>query len=498
MRFVLIFNPFKYKVHEENLRVVQKYFGLFPPLSLAWVAAIAEKAGHEVIIVDARTLNLSKQQTLERLKRFNPDILGFMMTTYMFPDTMDWIRFLKKHLDLPVVIGGYNLRTYPHESVSHPEIDFGIHEHAYYTIPALLGEIESGNPSFDKVPGLVYKKAGKTIVTPHPQQIDFDKFPNPARHLLPNELYAEFPTERRNFTVMVTSLGCPYACSFCEAGRTQYNPRSPETVIKEIEECYHRYNIREIDIFDYEFTVVRERVMEICRLLQEKGMDIEWACRSRVDTVDKELLSEMQKAGCRRIYFGLESGAPGVLKGINKGISISQVEQAVGACRDLGIRSLGFFLIGAPHDTEETVKSTVAFAKRLNLDYVQFSKCLAKPLTPLWQEMVKSTNRDYWRDWILGREKDRELPRPWTSLTNQQINELTRWAYISYHTRPSYIFEHIKRLRSFQELGRKARAFLDMAFRQEKAALEDKGFEAFNENSPDKIEKLKKEYTARG
>ena len=93
MRLALIFNPFKYKLFEENLRVVQKYFGLFPPLSLAWVAAIAEKAGHEVIIVDARTLQLTPDEACKEVKKFNPDIMGFMMTTYMFQDTLEWIRY---------------------------------------------------------------------------------------------------------------------------------------------------------------------------------------------------------------------------------------------------------------------------------------------------------------------------------------------------------------------------------------------------------------------
>jgi len=482
MKLALVFNPFKYKVHEENIRVVQKYFGLFPPLSLAWVAAIAEKAGHQVILVDARTLELSKEETLEILKSFKPDIMGFMMTTYMFPDTLEWIKFLKASLSIPVVIGGYNLRVYPRESLFHPEIDFGVVEHAYYTIPALFSELEKEKPNFDNVPGLVYKKNGKIIVTPHPQKIDFDKFPNPARHLLPNELYAEFPTKRRNFTVMITSLGCPFSCSFCEAGRTPYNPRSPMTVMKEIEECYYKYGIREIDFFDYEFTGIRKRVVEICRLLQEKKLDIIWACRSRIDTVDETLLQEMKKAGCRRIYFGIESGVQEILDKVNKGIALKQVRKTIETCSDLGIRTLGFFLIGAPGDTKGTLKETLKFAKSLNLDYVQFSKCLAKPLTPLWRQMVKETGKDYWQGWILGKEPDKELPRPWTVLTNAEINKLTRWAYISYYTRPSFVLKHLFRIRSFLELKRKIFAFLDMIFSQEKILREDKNFKAFNEN----------------
>ena len=487
MRVALIFNPFKYKAHEENIRIVQKYFGLFPPLSLGWVAAIAEKAGHKVIIIDARTLSLSKEEVLERLLKFQPDIMGFMMTTYMFPETLDWIRFLKNKIRVPVMIGGYNLRVYPKESVSHPEIDFGIVEQAYYTVPALLSELAKNEPNFSKVPGLVYKSNSEIVVTEHPQKIEFDKFPNPARHLLPNELYAEFPTERRNFTVMVTSLGCPFECKFCEAGRTQYNPRSSESVIKEIEECYYKYGIREIDIFDYEFTGIKTRVMKICKLIQEKGLDIIWSCRSRVDTVDRELLAEMKKAGCSRIYFGIESGSQKILDKVNKGITLEQVRQTISMCHELKIKVLGFFLIGAPGETRATVKETVRFAKSLKLDYVQFSKCLAKPLTPLWKQLVETTGADYWQNWILGNETDRELPRPWTELTNAQINSLTKRAYLSYYMQPSLIIRHLLRIRSASEFKRKAFALLDMIFRQKRHTREDKNFKAFNENKKELI-----------
>ncbi|MDD5729522.1 MAG: radical SAM protein [Candidatus Omnitrophica bacterium] len=487
MRLALVFNPFKYKVHEENIKIVQKYFGQFPPLSMSWVASIAEQAGHKVIIVDARALELSKEATLDILKSFHPDVMGFMMTTYMFQDTLEWIRFLKSRLKVPVVVGGYNLRVYPRQSLSHPEIDFGVVEHAYYTLPALFREMERAVPDFDNVPGLVFKKNSDIVVTPHPQRIEFDKFPNPARHLLPNKLYAEFPTERKNFTVMVTSLGCPFECQFCEAGQTQYNPRSPQTVINEIEECYRRHGVREIDFFDYEFTGIRERVLEICRLIGERKIDIGWACRSRVDTVDWELLGAMKKSGCGRIYFGIESGNQELLDGMRKGIKLKQVMTTIDMCRQLKIKTLGFFLIGAPGDNKSSVKKTLQFAKRLGLDYVQFSKCLAKPLTPLWKQMVKTTGKDYWSDWVLGKETDKELPRPWTSLSNSDINKITKWAYINYHARPAHILKHILTLRSFSEFKRKFMAFFDMVFSQENEAKACVDFKAFNENPLNQI-----------
>jgi len=483
MKIAFVFNPFKYKLHEENLRIVQKYFGLFPPLSLAWAAAIAEKAGHTASIIDARTLGLSKEETLERLREFNPDILGFMMTTYMFRETLEWISYLKKHLQVPVVIGGYNLRVYPRESLSPPEIDFGVVEQAYFTLPSLLAELEGGR-NFQNVPGLAYKEKDRVIITPHPQEIVFDDFPNPARHLLPNHLYAEFPTERKNFTVMVTSLGCPMNCTFCEAGKTAYNPRSPMTVVNEMQECHDRYGVREIDIFDYEFPMVRERTLAICRELKKRNLDLTWACRSRVDTVNGELLEEMYQSGCRRIYYGIESGSQETLDEIEKGITLKQITETIGLTKEIGIRPLGFFLVGVPGETKSSVKRTVRFAKKLDLDYVQFSKLTAKPLTGMWKKMVAETGYDYWKEYILGRTEEKVLPRPWTDLTNEEIDRLTRWAYVSYHSRPGFLFRMVLQVRSFDEFKRKFRAFLDMVLKQEGKSRADEKFMAYDENAP--------------
>jgi len=479
MRVALVFNPFSYKLHEENLRIVQRYFGMFPPLSLAWVAAIAEQAGHTVTIVDARTLKLTKADVLSRLQEFKPDILGFMMTTYMFQETLEWIRFLKQHLRIPVVVGGYNLRVYPQESITPGEIDFGAVNSAYFTVPALLRELET-NRNFHDVPGLVYKKDGKIHQIPCMQE-NFEDYPTPSRHLLPNELYAEFPTERKNFTVLVSSKGCPMGCLFCEAGKTPYNPRSPEKVVNEIEECYEKYNIREIDIFDYEFCINRKRTLDICKRLQEKKLDLIWACRSRIDTVDEDLLREMKAAGCNRIYFGIESGDQEMLDRVNKGITLNQVRETIRLTKDYGIRSLGFFLIASPGETRETIKKTVKFAQELDLDYVQFSKTTAKPLTSMWKTLVEDTGEDYWKDYILGNTEEGILPRPWTDLSNEEIDRLTKMAYLSYYMRPAYILKQLAALKSFEEFKRKAFAALEMIFSQERSSKKDENFEAYHD-----------------
>ncbi len=482
MKVALIFNPFAYKLHEENLRIVQRYFGLFPPLSLAWVAAIAERAGHEAIIIDARTLQLTPDQVLGRLKQWKPDVLGFLMTTYMYRETLDWIRYLRGGLpNVRVMVGGYNLRVYPQESVVPPEIDFGCFNSAYHTVPRLLEELDGGR-HFDDVPGLIFKRDGQIIQTDYGPEPKFEDYPNPARHLLPNELYAEFPTERKNFSVIVTSKGCPMGCLFCEAGRTEYNPRSPQRVVDEMQECYDKLGIRELDVFDYEFTIVRKRTLEICREMQRRNLDILWACRARIDSVDDEVLREMAAAGCGRIYYGIEHGDQEMLDRVDKGITLDQVRQTIKLTRKHGIRPLGFFLIGSPGETRETIRRSVKFAKSLDLDYVQFSKTTAKPLTSMWRQLVAETGYDYWREYILGKTEEQPLPRPWTELSNDEIDELAHKAYVKFHARPWFLLKHTLKVRSWSEFKRKFFAFMEMMFKQEKVSKADPHFRAYGED----------------
>ncbi|SHJ81638.1 Radical SAM superfamily enzyme YgiQ, UPF0313 family [Desulfatibacillum alkenivorans DSM 16219] len=491
MRLAFVFNPFSYKLHEENLRIVQRYFGLFPPLSMAWVAGIAERAGHEVTFIDARTLRLRPDEVVARLKAFRPDMVGFMMTTYMFRETLQWIRHVKENLPkVRVIVGGYNLRVYPEESVMPPEIDYGCFNSAYYTVPGLLEALEN-NYDLSDVPGLIYKQGTKVIRTEYGPEPHFNDYPNPARHLLPNELYAEFPTERKNFTVMVTSKGCPMNCLFCEARSTPYNPRSIQTVVDEIQECYDVHGVREIDIFDYEFLVDRKRAMGICEEIIRRDLDILWACRARIDSLDEDLLARMKESGCGRVYLGIESGLQEMLDRVNKGITIEQVRRAVDMTKAHGIKTLGFFMTGLPGETKQTVKETLKFATSLGLDYVQFSKTTAKPLTSMWHDMVKESGYDYWREYILGNAEEAPLPRPWTELSNDEIDRLTKKAYQKFHSRPFFLLKHALAVRSFDEFKRKFLAWLEMQFRQEAVSRPDEHFVAYEE-SRRKRKKLRK------
>ena len=151
-------------------------------------------------------------------------------------------------------------------------------------------------------------------------------------------------------------------------------------------------------------------------------------------------------------------------------------------------------MTGLPDETHQTLKATVKFAKSLNLDYVQFSKTTAKPLTGLWRDLVKDTGYDYWREYILGNTEETPLPRPWTKLTNDEIDTLTKKAYVKFHSRPCFLFKHVMQVRSFDEFKRKFLAWCEMRYKQEDISIRDDKFVAYEENK----NKLKARQAAEG
>lgn len=466
MKVAIVFPPFHHRIFSENLKVVDEEFTLSPPIILAYVAAILEESGHEVTLIDAHALKLSKEEVIKKIKIFNLDILAFRVDTYSFQETLEWIEYLKIATGLPVIVGGINMSLYPYETMNHKEIDYGLIGEAIETLPKFLWSLENSK-SYDNIPGLCWRESdGKIhINSPSLKLVDFDSYPFPARHLLPNEKYHSFISQRRNFTVMLTSTGCPYRCSFCAiAALKHYRERGWESVIREIEECYYDYGIREIDFFDATFFINKERCIKLFKEIRRRKLKIEWTCRTRVDVVDEEILREASLSGCRMILWGIESSSQKILGGVNKGIKLTQTTLAIKMAKKFGIKNLGFLMLGNPYESEETIRNTVKFAKGLGLDYVQICRTIAKPGTELYKEVIKEEGYDYWREFVLGRVGEIRLPTPWTEMGHQEVERLLKWAYYSFYFRPRYILQTILNIKSINELVRYVKTAIRMFF----------------------------------
>lgn len=463
-RLAFIYPPYGVIRNEPGIKVVKENYGVFPSLSLLYAAGSAVGAGHEVLFFDVNATQLTTSDLITKLKKFQPDYLCFTLTTYQFSETIDWIKNLKEAVNIPVIAGGVHLSIYPEETISHRGIDVAFTTECELSLPVFLEKDTMDFTAFAQVPGIVFhhdKQIINTGAAPILQNVDLAHFP--ARQLLDNSLYYSFISKYRNFTPFISSRGCPFQCIFCEQGGKKFRGRSPENILAEIIYCYEKLNIREFDFFDSSFTTNKKRVLNICQTIQENGPKIYWSLRSRVDCVDEEVLAALAKSGCMRIYYGIESASPDILKTLRKKTDIEQIRQTIALTNKVGINSFGYFMIGNPGESRQTIKDTINFAKSLNLDYAQFSKVSPMPATELYNMLMAETGQDYWREYIKNPEKgEPAIPRPSCPIPNTEIEAWCRRAYLSFYYRPSYILKAILRLRSYQELKRSIRTAWQM------------------------------------
>ncbi len=455
MKITLVLPPYTHKVFSENLSTVDEEFCVAPPIILAYVAAILERHGHKVQLLDARALGLSKEQAFKQINDFHPDILGFRAESYHFHDALEWVGYLKEKLSIPVLAGGINLSLYPLETFSHREIDYGIIGDALEPLPKLIKALEYDGSVTD-IAGIIYRKSGEVVINkPQDKFADFDSFPFPARHLLSNESYYSFISQLKNFTIIVTTRGCPFSCSFCAIHpNTHYCVRSAKNVVEEVELCYRNFGVREIDFFDATFFLPRQRTFEIFDEMKKRHLNIEWSCRTRVDIVDENMLRQAASVGCRQINYGIESINAKVLKSIKKNITQEQIKQAIKWSKKYGIRTMGFFMVGNPGDTKESVRSTIEFSKDIGLDFIQVCRAIAKPGTEFDELMIRESKRDYWREHVLGEKIEGRLPTPWSNLSEAEKEMLTKEFYAKFYFRLKIIWSKIIQLRSFEEFKR--------------------------------------------
>lgn len=454
-KITLIYPPYGAVKNEPGIKAVKENYGVFPSLSLAYVGGVIEKAGIQLQFIDANALCLSTQETIRRIKNFNPDMLGFTITTYLFYQTLSWVKELRDKTGIPTLLGGVHMGIYPDETFSHKEIDFGVVGEAEETVPEFIKAINTGG-DLATVKGLIWRNGDEVVINEcRPLFMDVNNSPLPCRNHLPNDKYFSFISQFKNFSPIITSRGCPFQCIFCEQGGLKFRPRDPQHVADEIEECYHVYKVRELDFFDSSFTVQKQRVISICDELTKRHLNgIYWAIRSRVDLVDKEMLYALNAAGCKRIYYGIESSDPGILKTLQKSVDVQNIREVIKMTNDVGIDTFGYFMVGSPGETEETVENTIRFAVDLNLDYAQFSKVTPMPATKLYEMVKEDYKQDFWKEYILDPEMEIYIPRPRTNLDEQQVQALTRKAYLKFYFRPKYILKALWRLKSFGELKR--------------------------------------------
>jgi anaerobic magnesium-protoporphyrin IX monomethyl ester cyclase len=453
VRVALVYPPYGPVRNEPGIKTVKENYGIFPSLSLLYVAGILEDAGCEVVFIDAHAEDLTLEETVTRLKKFDPDYIAYTLTTYLFFHSMDWIKAIKEILPVPTIVGGVHLSIYARETLGYSCVDYAVTHEGEIALPQLLRGLQK-KQDLSLIKGIAFKQPnGQIVVTPKPGDVDVNLAPFPARQLLDNSLYYSFISKYKNFSCFITSRGCPYKCIFCEQGSKKFRARTPKNVVDELEICHHELGIRELDFFDSSFTIRKDRVIAICDEIKRRKLDIIWAARTRVDCISDDVLKAMRSAGCTRIYYGIESGNREILQALKKSTSLEMYRDVVNRTKKHDIHTFGYFMVGNPYETEATIRQTIRLALALPLDYAQFSKVTPMPATEMYTLLMKETGRDYWREHIIS-GGDEDIPRPLCDMSDEEIQRWCRLAYLRFYYRPKYMAQALSRMRSPEEFSR--------------------------------------------
>jgi anaerobic magnesium-protoporphyrin IX monomethyl ester cyclase len=391
---------------------------VWPQVSLAQMAALLHP-DYKVKVVDANAERMSWAEFTQLLDKYQPRYYFTQVTAPTLENDM-YGCFLARARGAKTIAFGTHVTPIPRETLrAYPSLDFALVGEPDLTIRDLLdhleGKLERRSPEiknlFDKhdplyrpalhedgrvdmhgIKGLAWRDGDEIVVNfPRPFVQDLDDMPMPMHELLPLMTY-RMPMIKGPFTFIVTSRGCPAGCTYCiKHVSYQYSARlrSPKLIMEELW-YLKKLGIHNIHMYADLFTVNRDQVVELCERMIAEDINIKWTCNSRVDYVDEEMLQLMSKAGNWLISWGIESGSEQILKHARKGAYPDKAQRALRWARQSGIKNWGYFIIGLPGETEETIRQTIDFAKMLPLDIALFHVAAPYPGTPFFFEVVEN------------------------------------------------------------------------------------------------------------
>lgn len=372
-------------------------FGKLPaylPLGLGFIAGALKKAGYTVVIIDCYLDGLTAREALRTVISHDPLFVGITAHIASTANVAALSRLLVGE-GYYVVVGGPQVTVFPEKTIRSSGANVGIVGEGEQTILEVAERVARKRYAMDDVAGVVYLSGDACVLTARRAPLrDLDSLPFIPWELFPYARYAQDTAEleRSPLGWMSTSRGCPWDCSFCSNiyvwGR-EYRCMSPERIIAEMIHLHRTFGINAIDFREDNFTVKRERVLRLCALIRENKLDVEWMCESRVDIVDDELLRAMSGAGCRAIYFGIESGTQRVLDYLHKGFTLEDASRALGLCRKHKIKTIASVMLGVPTQTREENAETIAFLRRLRPDMAYFNPFIGIPGSKTYEYIIE-------------------------------------------------------------------------------------------------------------
>jgi radical SAM superfamily enzyme YgiQ (UPF0313 family) len=434
--------------------------GLYPPLGLTYIAGVLEKNEHQVKIFDCDAEGGdAAAQILKICADWQPEMAGFYAMTWTYCQARQLAEQIKNYSGkIITVVGGPNVSCLPKESLEFGRFDFGVRGEGEETIIELVDSIRGkNNLALSQIKGLIFRKGREIIINEQRELIrNLDVIPFPSRHILLMEKYFDIFARQKKVATIIATRGCPFECIFCDRenrmGRN-WRVRSPQNICAEIREVKEKYGIREFMFFDDNLIVDKQWGLELCRQL--KPLNVIWECRNRVNLVDEEMLNAMKEAGCYRIRFGFESGDNGILKIMKKAITVEQSLRCAEICHRVNMEMFGYFMMGSPHETKETMQKTLDLALKIDPAFAVFSKTILIPGSELFVWAVENgqIDKNYWSRFLKGEETNGAPSFNTKELSEKEVAEFVSYSTMKFYMRLSYMIKRLLSIRSFTQLA---------------------------------------------
>jgi radical SAM superfamily enzyme YgiQ (UPF0313 family) len=409
---------------------------------------VLRERGIEVSVLDQPAKGFTIEETVNWVEKEDPDILGFSTFASSGRTAALISKMVKeKNPNITTVFGNYYATFNPERILrKYPSVDIIVRGEGENTALELVNCLRNKG-KLKEVQGISFKNGENIVSTPDQPLIrDLDSLPFPDRELIDDEYHsiiAGANVAPKKFTSMVSSRGCVYRCRFCSCqqfARGMWRPRSVQNTLEELHflasEGYEQF------IFiDDSFTLNQKRVIKLCREMRKEKIDMDWICEGRVDNCSYEMLQEIARAGCRILYFGIESANQRILNYYNKQTTPQQSKTAVKTARKAGIDAVvGSFIVGAPDETREEIQNTIEFAKQIPIDFPQFNILGVYPGTAIWNEFEAKgllKGGEYWETGIAVSEI---CP---TAVPLNEIKHMIHEAFYHFIRRPSFLLGQI-------------------------------------------------------
>jgi len=434
----------------------------YPPLALLAIASfLRDQTHHTVDLLDAQLDHLEYDEVERRIAEFKPDVVGITCFTVQLVDVHNTIAAAKRAGVPKVVLGGPHISDFPQESVGLKDVDAVVKGEGQQPMQDLLSAWEQGEQARG-IAGVIAHQDDPVPETDVYFSNDLDDYPIIDRTLVDYSRYYDVMGEGGIFTTVITSRGCPYRCTFCNTPRHRYRVMSPGRVCDELE-AWLALGIREIYFVDDTFNITNKRVHDLCDEILRRGIDISWTVRFRVKGVDRPLLEKMKAAGCQRIQFGVEQGTEEGLLRLKKDVTSIEIENAFRLCREVGINTVAYFMIGTPVErTRQDVEDTIRYSIKLDPDFVMFNLMTPFPGTTLFDEGLRDgvLELEPWTEFMRNPDEAFKAQVWDEHFTREELRDMLEGAYRKFYWRPKFVLRNITQIRNTTDFKRKATAGL--------------------------------------